>query len=84
MQTVWLADLPPKEAQQFKQTVLGSVKVLDKASQIVYNMIKSQERVSVTDYESPSWAYRQADRNGYIRALEQVIKLLNVNPDPEK
>ena len=33
---------------------------------------------SVNDYESPSWAYKRADTDGYNRAIRQIIKLLNV------
>ena len=31
---------------------------------------------SVEAYTSPAWAYRQADANGYKRALTEVIQLL--------
>ena len=33
---------------------------------------------SVNDYESPSWAYKRADQDGYNRAVRQIIKLLNI------
>ena len=31
---------------------------------------------SIESYTSPAWAYRQADANGYKRALTEVIQLL--------
>lgn len=73
MQTRWFQDLPPKEQDDFKKLVLGSYKVLDKLKQIVYTM--SMESKSV-DYDSPSWAFRQADTIGYNRAISDLLKLL--------
>lgn len=29
-----------------------------------------------TDYDNPAWAYKQADRNGYIRALDEIKSLI--------
>ena len=85
IQTQWLAGLKdPLEREQFKQTVIGSKKVLDKAREIVYNIVKEAEKVRISDYDSPSWSHKQADQNGYVRALREVMLLLEVNPDREK
>jgi hypothetical protein len=84
IQTQWLAGLKEPERAQFKQTVIGSKKVLDKAREIVYNIVKEAEKVRINDYDSPSWSHKQADQNGYVRALREVMLLLEVNPDREK
>lgn len=84
IQTQWLADLKGPERDQFKQTVIGSKKVLDKAREIVYNIVKEAEKVRISDYDSPSWSHKQADQNGYVRALREVMLLLEVNPDRER
>lgn len=85
IQTKWLEGLKdPSEREQFKQTVIGSKKVLDKAREIVYNSIKEAEKVRISDYDSPSWSHKQADQNGYVRALREVMLLLEVNPDRER
>lgn len=85
IQTKWLEGLKdPSEREQFKQTVIGSKKVLDKAREIVYNIVKEAEKVRISDYDSPSWSHKQADQNGYVRALREVMLLLEVNPDREK
>jgi hypothetical protein len=34
-----------------------------------------------SDYDSPSWAYKQADQNGYNRALNDIIQLLNLKEE---
>lgn len=40
--------------------------------------ILTEEENTLADYESPSWAYIQADRNGYNRAIRHVRKLLDI------
>lgn len=80
MQTQWFSHLPKPEQENFKRAVLSSEKVLDRAREIVYNMIKVE---SLADYDSPSWAFKQADLNGYNRALRDVAALLNIS-DHEK
>lgn len=75
MKTQWYADLPKDKQEDFKKMVTGSKIVLDKAVQIVYNMNKTGKDA---DYDSPSWAYKQADTIGYNRALKDIISLLTV------
>lgn len=75
MQTKWFQDLPKPEQDRFKQEVLNSKKVLDKLKELCYNLrVESKS----TDYDSPSWAFKQADQNGYNRALDDVIKILTI------
>jgi hypothetical protein len=33
------------------------------------------------DYDCPSWAYKEADRIGYNRAIQEVLNLLDINGD---
>lgn len=85
LKTVWFSDIRDDTArEQFKQNVVGSKIVLDKLHKIVYNMVISGERVPVDDYDSPSWSHKQADRNGYARALREVLEILNFNGDHDK
>lgn len=79
MQHQWFSNLPKDKQEEFKRTVLNSTLVLDKAKEIVYNMSITESQVGTTDYDSPSWSHRQADRNGYLRALREVVDLLNVS-----
>jgi hypothetical protein len=81
MQIQWFSHLKTKsEQEEFKKIVLGSQKVLDRAKEVCYNMIKSGER-SVLDYDSPSWAYRQAHDNGRQEAFKEIIKFLSLDQD---
>lgn len=41
-------------------------------------ILKTKIKKSVeTDYNNSAWPYKQADMNGYNRAIEEVIKLLD-------
>jgi hypothetical protein len=78
LKTAWISDLrDPSEKEIFTQQVLASKKVLDKLHKIVYNKVLDGEKVSVVDYDSPSWSHKQADQNGYLRGLREVLELLN-------
>ena len=79
MKTIWFMDLPKDEQEGFKKEVKSAKSVLDKLEQIVNSKIK--EIVITNDYDSPSWAYKQADRNGYNRALTEIINILHLDQE---
>jgi len=79
MKTIWFMDLPKDEQDGFKREVKSAKNVLDKLEQIVQNRIK--QIVITDDYDSPSWAYKQADRNGYNRALTEIINILHLDQE---
>lgn len=79
MKTIWFMDLPKDEQDGFKKEVKSAKNVLDKLEQIVQKKIK--EIVVLDDYDSPSWAYKQADRNGYNRALTEIINILHLDQE---
>ena len=79
MKTIWFMDLPKDEQEGFKREVKSAKNVLDKLEQIVQNRIK--EIVITNDYDSPSWAYKQADRNGYNRTLTEIINILHLDQE---
>lgn len=67
-------DLPKDEQEGFKRQVSSSKDVLEKLEKIIKDKIK--EVVLTEDYDNPSWAFKQADRNGYNRALTEVLNIL--------
>jgi len=76
MKTTWFINLPKDQQEGFKKQVLSSKDVLERLRQILED--KQTEVVLSTDYDNPSWAYKQADRNGYDRALTEVINLVTM------
>ncbi len=79
MQHLWYSNLPKSEQEEFKKLVLGSRKVLDRLHEICYNTIQNGVVSSKTDYDSPSWAYLQADQNGYLRAYKEILQLVTLD-----
>jgi len=74
VKTIWFMDLPKDEQEGFKRQISSSKDVLEKLEKIINDKIK--DVVLVDDYDNPSWAYKQADRNGYNRALTEVLNIL--------
>lgn len=74
MKTIWFMDLPKDQQDGFKRQVSSAKDVLEKLEEIVKTKMK--EVVLSEDYDNPSWAYKQADRNGYNRALTEVLNIL--------
>lgn len=84
MHLKWYSNLPKAEQEEFKKLVLSSHKVLDKLSEICYNTIHDGVTPGKADYDNPSWAYKQADRNGYLRAYQELRDLLKVVSDKDR
>ena len=70
----WTAGLSEKDKDLMEELLGVNNKVLDRLKEICYNMVKDSE-TNNSDYESPNWGLRQADRIGYRRALEQIVLL---------
>ena len=79
MKLSWFNHLPKDKQEGFKKQISSSRDVLERLHQILED--KKTEVVLSTDYDNPSWAYKQADRNGYDRALTEVINLINMKEE---
>jgi hypothetical protein len=60
--------------REFKEASLFRKRLSVLLAEKIQGRIK--EATSKTEYESPSWAYKQADLVGYIRGMEDIISLL--------
>ena len=51
----------------------------ERLAYIIEGKIKSRHTrgLSLDEFDSPSWAYKQADKNGYERALLEIIELIS-------
>lgn len=76
MKLTWVSHLPKDQQEGFKKQINSAQDILERLQQILED--KRTEVVLSTDYDNPSWAYKQADRNGYDRALTEVINLINM------
>ena len=80
MKTQWFKECKTKEdKEKAKQAILSNRESLDRLKEILEPMLK--DAPPTADYDSPSWAYKQADRIGFNRALNQVLELINLDKD---
>lgn len=70
-----------EEKERFKNSVLGSKSVLNRLQTLMNEMKEDAEATELNTkiYDIPNWDYRQADTNGYKRALKQVSKIINLD-----
>ncbi len=81
MKVQWLEGTKGEERRLLKEYVLGSKKLLDILSKMLYNMYKDADEVSLKDYDSPSWSERQAHLNGKKEVIRDLIALCNLQRD---
>lgn len=82
MKAVWFKECKTKEDKDsVRQTILSNQESLLRLESILESLLK--ETPTSTDYDSPSWAYKQADRIGYNRALNQVLDIINLDNNKE-
>ena len=80
MKSHWLKQCKTKEEKdKVRQTVLANQESLLRLEVILESLLK--DTPSSADYDSPSWAYKQADRIGYNRALNQVLDIINLDKE---
>ena len=80
MKSYWFKECKTKEdKEKVRQTILSNRQSLDRLKEILEPMLK--ETAPTADYDSPSWAYKQADRIGYNRALTSVLDIINLDKE---
>ena len=81
--TRWFRDIPAEEVENLKIQLANHKKTLDNLRKIVYNMVSKAEDVRLEDYESPSWAHKQAHRNGFVEALNSIGRLVTLDKEEQ-
>lgn len=78
MKTSLLKGLNEKDKEEMKGLFIQSLRLRNQIIKTLEEKIKviDTESVSKEGYESPSWAYKQADIVGYKRALKEIISLI--------
>lgn len=78
MQIRWKRGLDDQQAIDIEQRYKEAGLVRRRLEVILRDMIEEKRTGSVSEslYDSPNWAYQQADRAGYERALRDVISLI--------
>ena len=65
-----------EEKEAFIQQVIGALPVLNKYREAINSRIRSKETTREIDYDCSAWSHKQADTNGYIRAMQEILKLI--------
>lgn len=76
MKSILLAGVESDVIPVLKGDFKSSFIIRKRIVEVLRDKIENSRKGLLTDYESPSWAYRQADGVGYERALREVISLL--------
>ena len=75
----WTAHIKdPKEKEEFIKYIYSAHGLFEVLNNIVEKKILETSKSSSQDYEQAAWAYRQADKAGYIRALTEVTNLIKL------
>jgi len=81
MNSLWYKDCKTdaerKERKELVNSAKPTLKVLRKVLDGLLMELESERSNKKLLYESPAWAYIQADNNGAVRAVKQVLSLLD-------
>ena len=78
MKQSWINGLTAQEELDFRGNFIASKLTRDRLEALLQQKIASSSTTtrSKKGYDSPNWAYEQADFIGYERALHEIINLL--------
>ena len=82
MYTMWTKHLEDiNEKAEFEKTVLGSKRVLNRLKDLLDEQETALDigETSPKNYDTPSWAYKQAHSNGYRQCLGVLKKLIDLD-----
>lgn len=75
-----LSHIPKDQKEEFHNRLLANIDLFEQPLNILTKKIKDArtKQLSDTSYDTPAWSERQADLNGYQRALEEIKLLLTI------
>lgn len=87
MISAWTKHLKTDEEKvRFKNSVLGSKVVLVRLQELINEVEDEVNTLELNTkiYDIPNWDYRQADMNGFRRALKTINKIITLDPQDTK
>lgn len=78
MKKSWTMGLDDQETIDVRANFIEALVMRKRLLTMIADKISESQTVSRSKltYESPNWAYLQADQNGYERALSEIMSLL--------
>jgi hypothetical protein len=79
MKTVWTKGLTGQEKEEMTNSFVSSAHARSRLSFIIEEKIEAKRKANVSEerYESPGWAYQQADAVGYERAMREILSIIS-------
>lgn len=79
MKLSWTSGLETDAKKAMEGYFEGSPLLRERLIYIINNKIRNRTKESMTleAFDNPSWAYKQADKIGYERALLEIIELIS-------
>jgi hypothetical protein len=74
----WIKHIKSEADQQSFVDALSNNPIAAQLKAIISDRLKERVTFKEEDYCNPSWAYSAADRNGYVRAMNEVLNLLTI------
>lgn len=76
---VWSKGLNQKDIEALEYVLRNNSILIPKLLEIIDQMLDEESRSETTlsDYDSPSWSHKQADRNGARRAYKRIKSLFS-------
>lgn len=80
MYSKWFSHIKDEEEKtEFQQRIILAAPVLERLKKIIDEKLSQANANSTTQYDQAAWAYKQADLNGYNRAVNDIQKYLEDN-----
>jgi hypothetical protein len=79
MKIAWSKGKGKQEVDDIRSTFKASLVVRVRLAEMLEAKITGKDKscMDAEGYDCPNWAYKQADAQGYKRALTEVISLIN-------
>lgn len=79
MKTLWTAGLDKERTVDVRQNFKEALVLRQRLRELLDKKIEASVRESRSkdSYDLPNWAYVQADKRGYERALQEIFDLLS-------
>lgn len=75
IQSIWFKGKDPKERESIEYILRNNQILLTEFLRILDEYEQEEDVANLNDYDSASWAYKQADRNGAKRAIRKIRTL---------
>ena len=76
----WFVGVAQEDRVSHEQLIRNSTILLGTLTKVIEEELAALRKPPSSDYDSPAWAYKQADRNGQIRVLTNLLSMTQLRP----